>query len=111
MVEKEKGCNAANCDKHCSLCYLWVIPEGLVLYRGLRRGYTGDRYAEGRAADVVHAEFGAELDAGRFASVFATDTYLEVRTGCTTFLNAHSHELAYTGLIENFEGIDFPCSI
>lgn len=37
MVEKEKGCNAANCDKHCSLCYLWVIPEGLVLYRGLRR--------------------------------------------------------------------------
>ena len=36
MVEKEKGCNAANCDKHCSLCYLWVIPEGLVLYRGLR---------------------------------------------------------------------------
>ena len=37
MVEKEKGCNAANCDKHCSLCYLWVIPEGLVLYRSLRR--------------------------------------------------------------------------
>lgn len=36
MVEKEKGCNAANCDKHCSLCYLWVIPEGLVLYRSLR---------------------------------------------------------------------------
>ena len=79
MVEKEKGCNAANCDKHCSLCYLWVIPEGLVLYRSLGRGYTSDRYAEGRAADVVHAEFGAELDAGGFASVFATDTYLEVR--------------------------------
>lgn len=37
MVEKEKGCNAANCDKHCSLCYLWVIPEGLVLYRSLGR--------------------------------------------------------------------------
>lgn len=36
MVEKEKGYNAANCDKHCSLCYLWVIPEGLVLYRSLR---------------------------------------------------------------------------
>lgn len=41
MVEKEKGCNAANCDKHCSLCYLWVIPEGLVLYRCLRHHYMG----------------------------------------------------------------------
>ena len=41
MVEKEKGCNAANCDKHCSLCYLWVIPEGLVLYCSLRHHYIG----------------------------------------------------------------------
>lgn len=29
MVEKEKGCNATNCDKHCSLCMGY--SEGLVL--------------------------------------------------------------------------------
>lgn len=35
MVEKEKGCNATNCDKHCSLCMGY--SEGLVLDGCLRR--------------------------------------------------------------------------
>ena len=35
---------------------------GLFFDSCLRRSDAGDGHAEGRAADVVHAEFGAELD-------------------------------------------------
>ena len=50
----------------------------LVFDGSLRRGYAGDGHAIGRAADIVHAELGAEDDGRRFTAMFATNTDLEV---------------------------------
>lgn len=41
----------------------WMCrTNGLVFDCSLRRADAGDGHAEGRAADVVHAELGAELN-------------------------------------------------
>ncbi len=72
---------------------------------GLRRGYAGYGHAEGRAAHVVHAEFGAEDYGGGFAAVLAADTDFEFGLDAAAFLYAHADELAYADLVEYFEGI------
>lgn len=78
----------------------------LLLFDGsLRRSHAGDRYAEGGAGYVVHAEFGAELHGGGLAAVFATDADFELGTSGTAFLDAHLYELAHAFLIEDFERI------
>lgn len=85
-----------------------ILSDYVLIFDGsLRRSDAGDGNAEGRAAYVVHAEFGAELDARGFAAVFAADADLEVGTGCAAFFYAHADELTDAFLVEDFEGVDF----
>ena len=53
----------------------------LIFDGSLRRSYAGNGHTEGRAADIVHAEFGAELDRRGFAAMFAANTDFEFGTG------------------------------
>ena len=88
-----------------------MLRYALIFDGSLRRGYAGDGYAEGGAADVVHAEFGTEFYAAGFASVFAADAYLKVGTCAATFLNTHLYELTYTFLVKYLEGIYLDYSV
>ncbi len=73
--------------------------------RGLGRRQPGDRHAERRARDIVHADVVAEVDAGGVAAVLAADADLEVGLGGASLLCSHLDELTDAGDIEGLEGV------
>ncbi len=85
-----------------------ILSIYLLVFDGsLRRCYAGDGDAEGGAAYVVHAEFGAELHAAGFTSVLAADADFEFGFGRAAFLHTHADKLSYSFLVEDLEGIYF----
>ena len=83
-----------------------MIFDELFLFESALGGCeAGDGHAEGGAAGVLHAEFGAELHAAGLTTVFATDTGADTGTYGVAFLAGHLDELTYTVLVEDGEGI------
>jgi hypothetical protein len=79
--------------------------KGLLFNSSLGGGEAGDGHAEWRAACVVHANLGAELNRARLTTMLTTDTATEIWTNLTTLLNSELDETAYTSLVENLEWV------
>ena len=79
----------------------------LVLYCSLRRSQTCNRHTERRTADIIQANFVAELHRRRLTAMFAADTALQIRTDSTSLFSSHAHQLSYTILVEYLERVYF----
>ena len=66
---------------------------------------TRNRHTERRAGNVVQANLVAEHHGTRITAVFAADAQLQVRTGLTTQLRSHLHQLANAVRVQTSEGI------
>src|SRR5689334_8972130 len=75
------------------------------------RGETCDRYAEGRAGNIVIADDVTPFDRVRVATVFTTDTYFKAGTGLATLRNCPIHKFADATAIDGLEGVCFENSL
>src|SRR6266849_326323 len=68
----------SSCQQGLAGSPLLFFPALLLFYHGLGRGEAGNRNAERRGADVIHAHAMAELDAFGFSAVLAANSDLEL---------------------------------
>src|SRR3546814_4530412 len=71
----------------------------------MRRREARDGHAVGRGADVIEADFFAEMDARRVAAMFAADAELDAVTGRPTTGRGEVDELADPLDVEADEGV------
>src|SRR3546814_17311576 len=82
-------------DWSSDVCSSDLPPISLFrLQRRLRRREERDGHAVGRGADVIEADFLAEMDARRVAAMFAADAELDAVTGRPTTGRGEVVELA-----------------
>src|SRR5688572_8631841 len=72
---------------------------------GLRRRHARDRHAERRTAHVVESQLVEEEHRRGITAVLAADADLESGLRAPALFGRESHELAYAGNVEGFEGI------
>src|SRR4051794_25050812 len=90
---------AASCSSPGA--FLGVVVHALD--GGLGGRHTGDRHAEGRAADVVQAGRVEEADRGRVAAVLAADPELEAGPRLAAVAGREPHELADALLVDRLK--------
>src|SRR5512137_2952704 len=71
----------------------------------LGRCQPGDRHAERRTTDVIHADLVAESHAGRLAALLAADADFELLIGLSATLDADLDQLADADLVDGLERI------
>src|SRR6185503_17244660 len=86
----------------CWYCWLLVGVNGshVVFQCCLSCRQAGGQQAEGRAGDVVQADFVAELDGLWIAAMLAANTNLQSRTRAATLGHCALHQLSHACLIE-----------
>src|SRR5579872_6834468 len=82
------------------------LPRLLLAFKSrLGSRKSSDGHSERRAGDVVQANLVAELDAVRFAAVFAANADLEVAIGTSAPLDADFHQSANAVEVDHLERV------
>src|SRR3990170_5666046 len=85
-------------------CGRLLVEVGLA-ERGLGGRQPGDRYAEGRARDVVQPDLVAEPHRLGVAAVLAADAHFQIGARLAPEADRHLHELADAALIDRGERV------
>src|SRR3954469_15875594 len=85
--------------------FLLLFARSRFFDGSLGGGQSRDWHPERRAAHIGEPDAMAELHAARFATVFAADAQLDVRTRLAAQIACQLHELADTGLVDRCKRI------